>query len=113
MVRGWLVFIRKTLNLFADEYTVEYLEPEYVNKFVTEIAQNDDEDDENEELELNSDQDQEQDTSADPSKSENSQTKGRKKRTYPYKCTKCNKRFVYKEVFEAHNRVHKGLPGFS
>lgn len=35
------------------------------------------------------------------------------KRTYPYKCAKCNKRFVYKEVYEAHIRIHKGLPGFS
>lgn len=37
----------------------------------------------------------------------------RSKRTYPYKCAKCNKRFVYKEVYEAHIRIHKGLPGFS
>lgn len=36
-----------------------------------------------------------------------------RKRTYPFKCKKCSKRFVYKEVFEAHNRVHKGLPAFS
>lgn len=41
------------------------------------------------------------------------QTKTRSKRTYPYKCAKCNKRFVYKEVYEAHVRIHKGLPGFS
>lgn len=39
--------------------------------------------------------------------------KGPSKRTYPYKCSKCNKRFVYKEVYEAHIRMHKGLPGFS
>lgn len=37
----------------------------------------------------------------------------RVRRTYPYKCNKCNKRFVYKEVYEAHIRIHKGLPGFS
>lgn len=42
------------------------------------------------------------------------QTKrGQFKRTYPYKCLKCSKRFVYKEVYEAHIRIHKGLPGFS
>lgn len=36
----------------------------------------------------------------------------RVRRTYPYKCNKCNKRFVYKEVYDAHIRIHKGLPGF-
>lgn len=39
--------------------------------------------------------------------------KDARKRTYPYKCKKCSKRFVYKEVYEAHIRVHKGLPAFS
>lgn len=39
--------------------------------------------------------------------------KDARKRTYPFKCKKCSKRFVYKEVYEAHIRVHKGLPAFS
>lgn len=39
--------------------------------------------------------------------------KSERKRSYPYRCKKCSKRFVYKEVYEAHIRIHKGLPGFS
>lgn len=64
-----------------------------MSTFVNEIAQNEDEDEEED-------------------KSKESQAKNRPKRTYPYKCTICNKRFVYKEVYEAHVRIHKGLPGY-
>lgn len=35
------------------------------------------------------------------------------KRSYPFRCKKCAKRFMYKEVYEAHMRVHKGLPAFA
>lgn len=80
-----------------DEYTVEYLDPEYENDF-------DDETTHNEEDEQSEDQER---------KGQKKLTKSRTKRTYPYKCTRCNKRFVYKEVFEAHIRIHKGLPGFT
>lgn len=93
----------------SDEYTIEYLDPEYEddisqNTFDDEITQNDGEEGEEEEGDEQSDS---LDNSTEKS------TKPRSKRTYPYKCTKCNKRFVYKEVYEAHIRIHKGLPGFS
>lgn len=84
---------------FADEYTVEYLDPEYMNTYDNEDAQNEDEEDD-EELD-------------GEGKSTDKDTKKSTKRTYPYKCSKCAKRFVYKEVYEAHIRIHKGLPGFS
>lgn len=88
---------------------------------MNEITQNDEDDDGEEEEEEeddyeHTDQDeQDNSNSTEPisSKKENGKSKIRSKRTYPYKCTKCNKRFVYKEVYEAHNRIHKGLPGFS
>lgn len=68
-----------------------------MNTFVSEITQN-----------------EEEETQSDSQdKSSPSQSKIRTKRTYPFKCAKCNKRFVYKEVYEAHIRIHKGLPGFS
>lgn len=35
------------------------------------------------------------------------------KRSYPFRCKKCGRRFMYKEVYDAHLRVHKGLPAFS
>lgn len=35
------------------------------------------------------------------------------KRSYPFRCKKCARRFMYKEVYEAHMRVHKGLPAFA
>lgn len=80
-----------------DEYTVEYLDPEYENTFDDETTQN-----------------EEDEQSEDQGKNgQKKHTKSRTKRTYPYKCLKCNKRFVYKEVYEAHIRIHKGLPGFS
>lgn len=103
--------------LVLDDYTVEYLEPEYVNKFVHEIADQNDDDDEEENdgaddgVEGIDQSDDEQDKDAESTG--NGKIRPRSKRTYPYKCTKCNKRFVYKEVYEAHNRIHKGLPGFS
>lgn len=81
---------------FLVEYTIEYLDPEYENAMIDETIQND-----------------EDEQSDEPEKKGRKQTKPQSKRTYPYKCTKCNKRFVYKEVYEAHIRIHKGLPGFS
>lgn len=68
-----------------------------MNTFVNEIAQNEEEEPQSDSQEKNSP----------------TQTKNQSRRTYPYKCSKCNKRFVYKEVYEAHIRMHKGLPGFS
>lgn len=79
---------------------MEYLEPEYMNTFEDEISQNDMESPEK------------SDGKSDE-KNEDESAKNRRKRTYPYRCKKCTKRFVYKEVYEAHIRVHKGLPGFS
>lgn len=70
-----------------------------MNTFVNEIAQNEDDD--------------EYDAQSDSPDKSKSHAKNQSKRTYPYKCVKCNKRFVYKEVYEAHIRIHKGLPGFS
>lgn len=35
------------------------------------------------------------------------------KRSYPFRCKKCARRFMYKEVYDAHMRVHKGLPAFA
>lgn len=75
------------------------MDPEYINTFDDEITQNEGEQ-----------QTVEQRKKADK-KAKSSDSRVR--RTYPYKCTKCNKRFVYKEVYEAHIRIHKGLPGFS
>lgn len=37
--------------------------------------------------------------------------KGPPKR-YAYRCNQCKKRFVYKDVYEAHLRTHQGLPGW-
>lgn len=37
----------------------------------------------------------------------------KEKKRYPYRCSKCPRRFVYKEVFEGHMRMHKGLPAFT
>lgn len=85
--------------IYLDEYTIEYLDPEYMNTFDDEITQNDGE-------QQSGGQRKKADKSAKSSDS-------RVRRTYPYKCAKCNKRFVYKEVYEAHIRIHKGLPGFS
>lgn len=81
---------------------MEYLEPEYMNTFVNEIKQN--EENANNEMEK-SESNKEKETPPKP--------KNQVKRKYPYKCKKCAKRFVYKEVYEAHIRIHKGLPGFS
>lgn len=49
---------------------------------------------------------------SDGDKDEQGGSANKQKRKYPYKCKKCSKRFVYKEVYEAHARMHKGLPGF-
>lgn len=94
-------FLRKC-EFSLDEYTVEYLDAEYMSNFEDEISQSE----------------------CDSSKKKNNTTpksetltnaKNGRKRTYPYKCMRktCLKRFVYKEVYEAHLRVHKGLPAFS
>lgn len=37
--------------------------------------------------------------------------KGQPKR-YSYRCNQCKKRFIYKDVYEAHLRTHQGLPGW-
>lgn len=76
-----------------DEYTIEYLDPEYLNTLDDEAAENDDE--------------------QQPGGERKKSAKPTVRRTYPYKCSKCSKRFVYKEVYDAHIRIHKGLPGFS
>lgn len=84
---------------------VEYLEGEYMNNFEDEISENISEAaDESAEI-----HDKSNSTKTKPDEP----AKNRRKRTYPFKCKKCNKRFVYKEVYEAHIRIHKGLPGFS
>lgn len=49
---------------------------------------------------------------SDGEKDEQGGSASKQKRKYPYKCKKCSKRFVYKQVYEAHIRMHKGLPGF-
>lgn len=97
LMKNWNI-----LEKFVDEYAVEYLEPEYMNTFVNEIKQN--EENANDEDE-NSESNKQEETPPKP--------KNQFKRKYPYKCKKCGKRFVYKEVYEAHIRIHKGLPGFS
>ncbi|XP_031636011.1 zinc finger protein 776-like [Contarinia nasturtii] len=99
LVRGGVII---PANGDEDEYTIEYLEPEYMNTFVDEITQNEEYEDD--------DEDQHSETQGQDGKNN---AESRPKRTYPYKCAKCNKRFVYKEVYEAHIRIHKGLPGFS
>lgn len=101
------VFIETFFMKFSDEYTVEYLDPEYMNTFVDEIDQNDSKT--NEECE----KDETNENKEPEPEPEQEQPKNQVKRKYPYKCKKCSKRFVYKEVYEAHIRMHKGLPGFS
>lgn len=84
----------------SQEYTVEYLDAEYMDNFEDEISQSEGD---------------------SPKKKGNTNAKSKtltsakdaRKRTYPFKCKKCSKRFVYKEVYDAHIRVHKGLPAFS
>lgn len=85
-------------QFISDEYTIEYSDPEYTNTFDDEVTQNDGEQQSSGQRRI-------------PDKSDKS-SDSRVRRTYP-KCAKCNKRFVYKEVYEAHIRIHKGLPGFS
>ncbi|XP_055326542.1 zinc finger protein 12-like [Sitodiplosis mosellana] len=93
--------IAMPVNGDDDEYTVEYLESEYIeDTFDDEMVENEEEDDE------------EQADDSEGKSIRNQTKKGAIKRTYPYKCPKCNKRFVYKEVYDAHIRIHKGLPGF-
>lgn len=82
-----------------DEYTIEYLDPEYMNQFDDEDAQNDG--------------DQKSGGQRKKSVKSKSSNGPRVRRTYPFKCKECNKRFVYQEVYDAHIRIHKGLPGFS
>lgn len=88
-------------SILSDEYTIEYLDPEYMNAYDDEVTQNDGEQQPG---------GRQQRKKADKSTKSND---SRVRRTYPHKCSKCNKRFVYKEVYEAHIRIHKGLPGFS
>lgn len=85
---------------FSGEYTVEYLDAEYMSNFEDEISQNE------------GDSPKKKGNTISKSKTLTG-TKDVRKRTYPFKCRKCSKRFVYKEVYEAHIRVHKGLPAFS
>lgn len=87
------------MNL-SGEYTVEYLDAEYMSNFEDEISKCED------------DLPKKRGNTRSKSKTLTSAKDGRK-RTYPFKCKKCSKRFVYKEVYEAHIRVHKGLPAFS
>lgn len=83
------------------------MEPEYIeDTFEDEMVENEDDDDD----EMEEEEEQPREVQR---KNTRNQTKKGAKRTYPYKCAKCNKRFVYKEVYEAHIRIHKGLPGFS
>lgn len=70
---------------------MEYLEPEYMSTFEKEIDKK--------LREKENDKD-------------NDEQKPAQRRTFPFRCKKCKKRFSYKEVYEAHMRIHKGLPGF-
>lgn len=121
----------------VDEYAVEYLEPEYMNTFVDclkqteedqqpdEILSDPDEEHDGEQDDEHDDDDNSHDISnetegtadsdkadSDGANDEQGGSASKQKRKYPYKCKKCSKRFVYKEVYEAHTRMHKGLPGF-
>lgn len=112
---------------FIDDYAIEYLEPEYLKTFVDCLKQTEENQQADESISDNPDdeQDDEQDESQNDisnetedmadsidDKDEQSGSANKQKRKYPYKCKKCSKRFVYKEVYEAHMRMHKGLPGF-
>lgn len=115
-----------------NEYAVEYLDSEYINTFTDcleegegdrateqtdEIHEQDEEvlgeeiDDEEIEQE-NPNEIESVGGSEEPAESDGDGAKEKQKRKYPYKCKKCSKRFVYKEVHDAHIRMHKGLPGF-
>lgn len=88
---------------YIGDYPVEYLEGEYMSNFVDEIAEN-----ENQVAGSEKTKGRTRRTAT-----KRGTTESRAKRSYPYRCKKCGKRFVYKEVYEAHMRIHKGLPGFT
>lgn len=119
-----LKFIKNHILLPENEYPVEYLESEFMlDDAVKHSEENDveqpdefdendqhDDDDSNNKLEDNN-YELEKDES-DDGKDDELSNQAKQKRRYPYKCKTCLKRFVYKEVYEAHIRIHKGLPGF-
>lgn len=89
---------------------MEYLDDEYLTDFVDEISQNEG----TSKLTTFSKTKGRRTAAKQASMATgSSNTTNRSKRSYPYRCKKCGKRFVYKEVYEAHMRIHKGLPGFS
>lgn len=79
-------------SLFSVEFEIEYLEQDELS----EIQEND----ENESI-----------TSDDNTNGFRKKAKSERK-SYPYRCNLCKKRYVYKEVLEAHLRQHQGLPGY-
>lgn len=94
------------------------MDPEYIDDDGTQNEFDVDVDGDGDEEVEEGDEEEDQEQSDNQSKrtrkqANNKPREQRVKRTYPYKCTKCNKRFVYKEVYEAHIRIDKGLPGFS
>lgn len=123
-----LYSVRKKLNKFhfllsENEYPVEYLEPEFlIDDSIKQSEDNDneepdeiDENDQDDYDDLNKIEDKSYELEKDESddgKDDEFSNQAKQKRRYPYKCKTCLKRFVYKEVYEAHIRIHKGLPGF-
>lgn len=97
----------------ASELEVEIETEEIEADEIDEEGEEEEEDENENELEsLNEDESiagSEERTESDGGQGE---TKEKQKRKYPHKCKNCSKRFVYKEVFDAHIRMHKGLPGF-
>lgn len=106
--------IHNTFN-FLGEYSVEYLDfDEFGANFENDI-------DDDVIANANRNDDVENDKSVEMDvptmvsvKSSTKRVTGAKlKRSYPYRCKICSRRFMYKEVYDAHMRVHRGLPAFA
>lgn len=96
----------------SDEYVVEYLEiDEFGGSFEDDVDIDAIKGDDTE----NEDSTEMDETTATTTTSSSAKrgTGTKSKRSYPFRCKKCARRFMYKEVYEAHMRVHKGLPAFA
>lgn len=114
----------KPLEIFAGDYLVEYLEMDETSVTYNEDADGD------ADADIDANRDEEEDVDNDgisetdvtiPTTASSTTAKSGAKRTagttskqsYPFRCKKCARRFMYKEVYDAHMRVHKGLPAFA
>lgn len=108
----------KVHSNFVGDYLVEYLELDESSAGIEDDADIDvdaskDEDDPENDDASNIDGTTATTTSTSPRVNVKRTTGSSSKRSYPFRCKKCARRFMYKEVYDAHMRVHKGLPAFA